>query len=161
MHRSVRGAALAALALISLVAAPAALAQDPMTAAGHPLVGAWLVDVNTADQNDPPARVIFSSDGTLIQVNPTGAAIGVWEPTGERTGALTIAGESADAAGALSTGTLRATVEVAADGQSWTAQATGEYIGPDGVSSGQIGPTAATAARVLVEPMTPVTSPAP
>ena len=161
MHRSVRISSILALLLMSVVAAPAAMAQDTdaTSPAGHPLVGAWLVDTNADDSNDPPARVILGADGTLLQVGGGQVAIGAWEPTGEQTGALTLTAQMADADGAISTAIVRATLEASEDGLSWTAQTTWEYIGPDGVSSGQVGPVAATATRIAVEPMVPSASP--
>ncbi len=162
MHRSIRISSILALLLTSVVAAPAALALDTdAPSAGHPLVGAWLVDTNADDSNDPPARVILGADGSLLQVQLGGIALGAWEPTGERTGALTLAAEIADADGAVTTFIVRASLEATADGQGWTAQGTTEYIGPDGVSSGQIGPIPATATRITVEPMSPAASPEP
>jgi len=87
--------------------------------------------------------------------------IGAWEPTGERTGALTVSFQFADENKAVSTSTVRASVEVSDDGQGWTAAYTVEYVGPDGVSSGQIGPVTASATRIAVEPMSPAASPGP
>jgi hypothetical protein len=160
MHRSVRISSILALLLTSVVAAPATVAQDTATPpAGHPLVGAWAVDTNADDPTNPSSRVIFSSDGMLFQVDLSGVAIGAWEPTGERTGALTLTFQTADADGAVSTSTVRATVETTEDGQSWNAGFTVEYIGHDGVSSGQLGPVTATGTRIVVEPMSPAASP--
>lgn len=161
MHRSARISSILALLLISVVAAPVALAQDAdaTPSAGHPLVGTWLVDTNPDDSNDPPARVVLGADGSLLQVQLDRVAVGAWEPTGERTGALTVAAEVADADGAVNIYIVRASLEASEDGQSWTAQATSEFIGPDGVSSGQLGPIPATATRIAVEPMSPAPSP--
>lgn len=161
MHRPARISSILALLLISVVAAPAALAQDAGTTppAGHPLVGAWLVDTNADDANDPPAWLILSADGALLQVQDGEVAIGAWEPTGDRTGALTFSGQSTDPDGADVSGTVRATLEASEDQQSWTAQATSEFIGPDGAASGQLGPITATGTRIAVEPMSPTASP--
>jgi len=163
MHRSFSIMAVLAIALTAVVAGPAALAQDasPTPIAGHPLVGVWVVDTNVDDPANPPARVSFGADGSLLQVDVGGVGIGAWEPTGERTGALTVSFLFADSNRAVSTSTVRASVEASEDGQSWTAAFTVEYIGPDGVSSGQIGPVTASATRIAVEPMSPAASPGP
>ena len=161
MHRTARISSILALLLISVVAAPVTLAQDAdaTPSAGHPLVGTWLVDTNAEDSNDPPARVVLGTDGSLVQVQLGRVAVGAWEPTGERTGALTVAAEVADDDGAVTIFIVRASLEASEDGQGWTAEATSEFIGPDGVSSGQLGPIPATATRVAVEPMSPAPSP--
>ena len=81
----------------------------------------------------------------------------MWQPTGPQSADVTIHFQQADAEGATSTAIVRAAVEVAGDGQSLTATYTLEFIGPDGTSSGQLGPTTATGTRLAVEPMgTPV-----
>ena len=53
-------------------------------------MGAWLVDTNTDYATEPPARLIVHPDGTLLQVDQTTVAVGVWQPTGDDTAALTI-----------------------------------------------------------------------
>ena len=161
MHRSVRISSILALLFVFVVAAPATMAQDTDATStyGHPLVGTWLVDTNADDSNDPPARVVLGADGSLLQVQLDRVALGAWEPTGDQTGALTVAAEVADADGAVNIYIVRASLEASEDGQSWTAQATSEFIGPDGVSSGQLGPIPATATRITVEPMSPTASP--
>jgi hypothetical protein len=56
-------------------------------------------------------------------------------------------------------GIIRASIEVAPDGQSLTATYTLEFIDPDGTSSGEIGPGMAEGTKLAVEPMgTPVAS---
>ncbi len=48
--------------------------------------------------------------------------------------------------------TIRATIEVASDGQSLTAEFTIEFD-EEGISSGEYGPGAVTGTRIVVEPM--------
>ena len=61
-----------------------------------------------------------------------------------------------DSAGKVGRSTIRATFEVAADGQSLSAVYTIEFV-ETGVPTGQMGPGTATATRIVVEPMgTPV-----
>lgn len=98
--------------------------------ADHPIVGAWLV----MNPGDPPnaSPAIFSADGTLTvayvpsylqpegEVVLQGAAIGVWEPTGERSVHLTYVQALSGQDGTyLGTFTLDAYPEVSADGQSF------------------------------------------
>ena len=134
-----------------------ATAQDASPMAGHPLVGAWVLDTNAEDTTSPPSLAIFHADGSYVQTDPDGTAIGAWQPTGPGSADLIIRFEDADDEGALSTTIVRAAVEAAEDGQSLTATFTLEFVGPDGTSSGQLGPTTATGTRLAVEPMgTPV-----
>ena len=77
----------------------------------------------------------------------------MWEATGPTSATLTLIqqfpaedGESADRA------TIRATIEVDPDGQSFTAEYTLEFIG-EGAPAGEFGPASATGTRIAVEPM--------
>lgn len=140
-----------------------ALAQDatPAAPAGHPIVGAWLIDVDADDPANPPGLVIFRDDGTYLQADPDGrTGVGSWEATGPDTAALTALFHGQDETGDFADTTkVRATVEVADDGDALTAEYTLEFIGPDGTSGGEIGPGTATAERIAVEPVgTPVAS---
>ena len=112
----------------------------PSGMANHPIVGAWLV----MDPGNPPnARpAIFAADGTLtIGYVPTGylqpergvvvqgTAIGVWEPTGERSVHLTYVQALSDLNGTyLGTLTRDAYPEVSEDGQSFRDDGTQVHI---------------------------------
>lgn len=160
MHRTLRAAALVA-ALATTLIAPGVLAQDATASFdGHPFVGAWLVDTNTDDAADPPSWLIVHPDGTLLQVNHSVVAVGVWEPTGDDAAAVTITAQSDVGEGQIATGTVRGTVTLDPSGETWIAEATSEWIDAAGESSGQVGPIPAAATRILVEPMAPAASPA-
>ncbi|MDQ3467350.1 MAG: hypothetical protein M3411_03845, partial [Chloroflexota bacterium] len=79
----------------------------------HPIVGAWVIDVDADDPENPPALAIFHDDGTYLQSDPDGAnGVGTWEPTGATTAALTILFHGLDENDAFGgTTTVRATVE--------------------------------------------------
>jgi hypothetical protein len=140
--------------LLAALMGPGALAQDASsTTADHPLVGTWLVDTNAADDANPPSTVVFHSDGTYLEIDVDGVAGGVWEATGPQTAALTFGFRGRDENGAVIGSTIRADVEVAADGQSLTATYTIDFLGPDGTATGELGPGMATGTRVTVEPM--------
>ena len=85
-------------------------------------------------------------------------SLGVWEATGEQTATLTIVAAEGDDDGTnYGTIIIRATIEVNADGGSFTPEYTFEFIDPDGTSSGEAGPGFAIGERVVVEaPGTPV-----
>jgi hypothetical protein len=159
MHRSLRAAALIT-ALATALAAPGVLARDAgHSFEGHPFVGAWLVDTNTDDITEPPSRLIVHPDGTLLQVNHSEVAIGVWEPTGDDAAALTITAQIDAGDGQVAIAIVRGAVTLDASGAAWTAAATSEWIDPAGETSGQIGPIPAAATRIVVEPMAPTASP--
>ena len=131
-------------------------AQDatPVTPAEHPLVGAWLVDAEPENPDNQLELDVFSGDGTLTGVLADGVTAGVWEPTGENTANITF--RFLDAEGS---GIIRASLEVAPDGQSFIATYTLEFTALDGTSSGEIGPGMAEGTKFTVEPMgTPVAS---
>jgi hypothetical protein len=123
-------------------------AAEPSTAP-HPLVGAWLM----VDASDPeaPFAASFSSDGIYQDSDPEGAGLGAWEPTGPTSAALTLVIFSPpDEGGGMIT--IRATIEVAADGQTFTGDYTIE-AGFEGAPPGEFGPGSVTATRIAVEPM--------
>jgi hypothetical protein len=141
---------------VGVGAAPVTAAQG---AAGHPLVGSWILDSDADDPANAPSLAVFSSDGTYLETDEDGTAYGVWEATGERTATLTIVFLDVQEGVLAGTGTIRATVEAAEDGESLTASYTFEFTGADGASSGEIGPGAAVASRIAVEtPGTPIAS---
>lgn len=132
-----------------------AQSASPAVGTEHPLVGAWMVDTEPENPTNAPHLAIVSSDGTYLEVDPDGTAVGVWEATGETTGAITFH----FLAGPAGMGTIRGDIDVAPDRQSWTASYTLELIGPDGTSTGEIGPGMASATRIMVESQgTPVGS---
>jgi hypothetical protein len=94
-----RRSALAGLGASAAVAATArhAAAQDatPSDMAGHPLVGAWIVDITPEDPANAPTVVLFTADGFFI--DPKFGFSGVWEPTGPASGAFTFIGIIEDA----------------------------------------------------------------
>ena len=111
------------------------------------------------DASDPeaPFAASFSSDGIYQDSDPEGAGLGAWEPTGPTSAALTIVivSPAEDGGGMI---TIRATVEVAADGQTFTGDYTIE-AGFEGAPPGEFGPGSVTGTRIVVEPMgTPVGS---
>ena len=95
---------------------------------GGAVVGSWLADTDTEEPSNPPSLLVFHADGTYVEVNDGGAGAGAWAATGARTADLTIHFIEGGDGGLM---TIRAAVEVAADGQSLTAQYTIEFTGPD------------------------------
>ena len=146
--------ALAALSMRSDVAA-----QDTTTQR-HPLVGVWLADTDLESENALD-NFLFSSDGSYLQRDANGSvSLGVWEATGEQTATLMIVtAEGDDDSTNYGTIIIRATIEVSADVNSFTAEYTNEFIDPNGTSTGEAGPGFATGERVVAEAQgTPVMS---
>jgi hypothetical protein len=164
MNRSNAFAAVALAALLSLVGlvaigpAHADTSAQDATTQGHPLVGTWLVDNDPAVENNLPENITFTSDGALVDVQGSESALGVWAATGATTATVTFSEYQGDDSGGFAGGYMvRASVEVSADGNSFTGQYTIEVLNPDGTMTGQAGPGAVTATRVMAEaPGTPV-----
>lgn len=128
----------------------------PVAKADHPVVGAWLTDTNQDDPANVPAFFVFHSDGTYIQEEGD-IGVGAWEPTGERTAALTILFRFTTEDGGVRLLKVRASVEVAEDGATFTAPYSLELTEPDGTISMQ-DTGVATGERITVEPLeTPAT----
>lgn len=147
------------LVLLATAIGGPGFAQDasPVMTGGHPLIGVWLVDTDTDDGENPPSSIVFHADGTYLQVDVDGTAVGVWEMTGDRSGAATFAFHGRDDAGVVSSTIVRAAVDVTEDGQGFTASYTVDFSAPDGTSSGELGPGTAAGTRMTVDPMgTPV-----
>jgi hypothetical protein len=112
----------------------------------HPLVGAWMVEnVYTI------YLMSFDSDGTVQEADPGGSGVGVWEPTGPNSGAVTLLAPFSDDQG---NGVVkwRYTFEVSSDGQSASIDWEGETF-RDGAPTEDWGPGTDTATRINVEPV--------
>lgn len=150
-----RLAQLLGIAMLLPMAPSAVLAQDPADVTmAHPMVGAWFLDVTAEDSVDDPVLVIFHGDGTYIQPDDEVTGIGAWVPTGDRTADVTIHWLFQDPeTGAKGISIARGSFGVAEEGSTLEGDYNMEFIGPDGQSSGEIGPVRATAVRVAVEAM--------
>lgn len=149
------------LSLVGIIAigwSPGPTNAQEASMQGHALVGTWLVDNDPDSDTNLPETISFSSDGTLVDVQGSDVTLGVWQPTGPSTATVTFTQYWADDNGDYAGGSVvRASVEIAADGNSFTAQYNVEILNPDGTSTGQAGPGTVTATRVVAEaPGTPV-----
>ena len=146
----------------SAVASGATDTTLPSSTEAHPMIGMWVLSDASDPENPAPFVAAFGAGGTFVSVEEGEVSLGVWEPTGPTSAALTITGQlpPEDAGGVEgATLTIRATFEVAPDGQSVTADYTVEVGGVEGMPTGEHGPGSVTGTRVAVEPMgTPVGS---
>jgi len=107
-------------------------AQDatPAALAGHPLVGAWIID-SEVGASDPPSITVLGADGTAIDTTAEGASAGTWEATGPRTATLILVGvfEEEGFGGSYF---IRADIEVDAAGETFEGPYTYTVVGADG-----------------------------
>jgi hypothetical protein len=153
---------LVALLLATVAAAPGVSAQDT---AEHPAVGAWTIDSSPDDPTDPLELVLIAPGGLIINAARDGNGYGSWAATGDRTADATflfpIIAEDAFAGYA----TIRTSIEVAEDGESFTGTYTWE-LPPEvaqafGAPIGQLGPGEVSGQRIAVEPMGEPVGPLP
>jgi hypothetical protein len=121
-------------------------------------VGTWLLDTNTDVPDNSPTLASFSTDGIYTQAEADASVgIGSWQATGPSRAELTFHQIFTEEGDTFSRTTVRAQIEVAADGQSLTATYTLEFTLPGGMSTGQYGPGNVSGTKLVVEPMgTPV-----
>jgi len=124
--------------------------------ADHPARGSWTVASDPGDAEYSPRLAILSADGGAFFVSgyeTTG--VGAWEPTSD-TGANVTFTVVTDGPAQI---VIRASIEVAPDGQSFTGSFTNEAIFDPvgGGTSGEIGPGTLAGTRLAAEaPGTPV-----
>lgn len=129
---------------------------------GHPAVGSWLVESDPDLAAISIRTLVVGADGTALAISsvaPNGSTgAGVWEPTGDSSAILTFTLVTDGPAYIV----LRASIDIAADGQSFTGTFTDEAIfdptSPEG-TGGEIGPGRLTGTRLTAQaPSTPVAS---
>jgi hypothetical protein len=151
---SLVGGVIGASAVTSASTAPTVPSD---ASAVSPIVGTWTI-IDNSDPETAPTIGAFSAGGNYVQVEEGEVGFGVWESTGPSSAALMITQQGGSDEGG-GTFTIRATIEVAPDGQSFTADYTLEVSGVEGVPPGEYGPGQVTGTRIVVEPMgTPVGS---
>src|SRR5687768_11087904 len=139
MHRLSSLLAVSVLLLVGLLLSTSGvIAQDATPAADqHPIVGTWLLDSEPDIPDNPMEVDLVTADGGWISVDADGAvSIGAWEATGDQTADVTFWGLGTEEEGG-GMFVIRASAEVAADGNSFTAEYTIEVIGPDGTTMGE------------------------
>lgn len=143
-----------------LLATTVAVVAQEEDRTSHPLVGSWLTDVRPGDPENPLALDTFFADGTIRHSGGWDGA-GSWRPTGARTADMTLVWVQVAEDGAWGTVTVRGTVEVSEDGQTWSGgEQTLEFSEGMGdafdAPVGEFGPLPQPSAqRINVEPMDP------
>lgn len=133
------------------------VAQDatPMALDEHPLVGAWILDTDTENPDEPLTLATFFSDGVYVEHTVDGASgVGSWEATGPTTANMTFIAQFLpdEEEGAVVWVTVRAEIEVMDDGQRLSATYSVEFSSAD-TREDQIGPLSAEGERIAVEPI--------
>lgn len=130
-----------------------AVAQaDSSATSGHPLVGAWLVDLG----EEGGRLLTFSADGTVLFTDADGTTgQGTWEVTGDSTAAFTtyrlISDQSAEDSSFIGYSILSGEIAIDADGQ-WTGDLVLAQTDRDRVVEFVDGPFTLPAARIPVVP---------
>jgi hypothetical protein len=149
------------LTVESMTGTPAA--ATPVAAEGHPLLGVWMrIDPASC----PTCYFVNHPDGTSIHLSSWGGfGVGVWQPTGERTGERVTVYYDLDLTDAVVPGelTIRVAIEVDATGDTVSAAGlgTGEQLdesAPDCPCAIEI---VATETRQTLESLSEARPPAP
>jgi hypothetical protein len=136
--------------------------RERMGAFGHPLVGTWVVDIDTATTEDPPGLLTINTDGTLRLTSCCDApGAGAWRPTTRRTADATVLLPFFDEEGFVGFSIARADVVLSIDGLTFTATYTQEIPDREGGTTGQLGPGTASGSRVSVEAIGEPVAPLP
>lgn len=155
MRRTFHAMASVIMVYATVFVARDSIAQDvtPDTAT-HPVVGSWMLTLEPGMGIPLPSLGNFAADGGYTQLDPNATmALGAWEATGDTTADATFiyVGEEDGM------NFVRASVEVAGDGQSFSGTYTISFLDPDtGEMSEEFGPGTVDATRIVVEaPGTP------
>lgn len=146
-----------AVLLVGLFASPhlgaqAASQSDASATAGHPLVGAWLIDLG----EEGGRLLTFSADGTALFAEADGTTgQGTWEVTGDSTAVFTtyrlISDQSAEDSSFIGYSILSGEI-VVDDNGSWTGELVVAQTERDGVIMFFDGPFTLPASRIPVVP---------
>lgn len=158
MHpiRMIRSSVVMVLVMV-LVGGGISTAQEP-GGNHHSAVGSWSVESDPGDAEYTPRLMILAADGSALFVSghqTTG--IGSWQPMNDTTAMLTFAVTTDGPAYIL----IRAKIELAADGTSFTGVFTVEAVfdPASGGTSGELGPGTLDGTRISAEaPGTPAAS---
>jgi len=148
---------LSVVTLATLIGGRVVVAQDPEVA-DHPAKGSWTVESDPGDTEFSPRLMILSADGGAIFVSGEKlTGIGAWAPTDATSAAVSFTVVTNGPAQIV----IRASIEVAPDGQSFTGTFTNEAVfdPAGGGTSGEIGPGTISGTRLVPEaPGTPTSS---
>ncbi len=150
------GASGLGVALAATTRPAAAQEATPFPMAGHPLVGAWVVDRNPADPTEIPTYNVITADGGVI--DPTVGGAGVWEATGPDTANFTLTGTIAELGGYF---LVRGSLVVDAGGGTATASYSSTILAADGTTMDELTLAQGTAhyVRIRIEPQDAVGQP--
>lgn len=151
-----RPSTLIVIVLAFVLGSAVVAAQDATPAPDvHPFVGTWLLDTEADVPGNGLSVIVVTADGGYVE-NDWGAftTLGTWSSTGDTTADLTLTSTSVDEDG-VDTGMqiVRASIEVDASGNGFTAEYTFDFVDAYGTATGEYGPVSATGTRLVAEPM--------
>lgn len=151
---------LVGVATMQHVGVQAVAQSDPSAMSGHPLVGAWVLDLS----ENGGRLLTFAADGAVFFADVNGStAQGTWEATGDTTAVFTtyqLNSEQLDE-GPSFVGYSILSGEITVDAESWTGDMVLADTDRDPVVQDIFGPLTLTATRLLVIPAAELTSGAP
>lgn len=120
--------------------------KETSDANAHPVIGTWLTQ-SANDPEEPPSVTSFQPGGGIIDIAPDGTTgLGTWTATGPANADASI-WILDDGGSAI----IRISIEVSADGQTFSGTFTFEVFTQDGEATGQYGPGEVTAERLNAE----------
>lgn len=149
---------LAVVMLGTLVGGGRSAVAEETEFANHPANGSWMVASDPGDAEYSPRLITLSADSSAFFVSGYATTgVGTWEPAGDTSANLTFT-VVGDGPGSI---VIRASIDVAPDGQSFTGTFTNEFVfdPAGGGTSGEIGPGSIEGTRFAAEaPGKPVAS---
>jgi hypothetical protein len=144
------------LALTATTHHASAQEATPFPMAGHPFVGAWIVDRNPDDPTEIPTYNVITADGAVI--DPTQGGAGVWEATGPDTANFTLSGTIAELSAYF---IARGSVTVDSGGGTATNSFSSTIVAADGTVLDELSFAQDTAryTRISIEPESAVGQP--
>ncbi len=136
---------------------------QPGDTSRHPIVGAWRWDYDPAHPDTHIAYGVFHADGTYEEMTTgAGTAVGIWEPTGERTVAVTyVFQDVSDDPAIIAPGATTIRMQAAVRPSGNVVAASFSFVAKTltGTILDHGGPYAAQGTRVTLRPMSPLGPP--
>ena len=137
---------------------------DPAAMATHPLVGVWFEEFAPEHPGELLDVAAFHADGTITESHPiAGTGIGIWRPTGERTGEQVVKFQNvSDTPGTFvpGTSTFTGTFTIDAGGDTLAYEGIVDLRAMDGTSLANFPISGSGVRRMTMESAVPAAAPA-